>query len=162
MAAYRPGGLEDASDPHAPGAPAIYLYRQVDRKDSGRANTEYNYVRIKILTEAGRENANVEIPYLSDRTHISNVRARTVHADGSVVNFDGKVYDKMVEKTKGTKIKANYHSKTVAEGNILRYTRTFEIRELSVPVNKIEDLKKFYRTIASDERCTAVLRPAVH
>lgn len=56
----------------------------------------------------------------------------------------------------------SYHSKTVAEGNILRYTRTFEIKELSVPVNKVEDLKKFYRTIANDERCTAVLKPAEH
>lgn len=93
------------SEPKAPGAPAIYLYRQVDRKDLGRANTEYNYVRIKILTEEGRENANISIPYLSNTTGISNIRARTIHADGSIVNFDGKVFDKMVEKTKGIRIK---------------------------------------------------------
>jgi len=50
------------SEPLAPGAPAIYLYRQVDRNDSGRAASEYNYVRIKILTEEGRNNANVRFP----------------------------------------------------------------------------------------------------
>ena len=56
----------------------------------------------------------------------------------------------------------NYHSKTEAQGNILRYTRTLEIKELSVPVDKAEDLKRFYRIIASDERNTVVLKPATH
>jgi hypothetical protein len=47
-------------------------------------------------------------------------------------------------------------------GNVLRYTRTFEVKETSVPVSKVEDLKKLYRIIASDERNTAVLKPAMH
>jgi hypothetical protein len=34
------------------------------------------------------------------------------------------------------------------------------VKELSVPVSKSEELKKFYRIIASDERSTAVLKPA--
>jgi len=55
---------------------------------------------------------------------------------------------------------ASYHSKAEVSGNTLRYTRTFEVKELSVPVNKIDDLKKLYRIIASDERNTAVLKPA--
>ena len=48
----------------------------------------------------------------------------------------------------------------LTRGNTIRYTRTFEIKELSVPVSKADDLKKFYRIIASDERSTAVLKPA--
>lgn len=55
---------------------------------------------------------------------------------------------------------ASYHSKTEAAGNKLRYTRTFEIKELSVPIEKMEDLRKFYRVIAGDERNTAVLKPS--
>ncbi|MGB8324866.1 MAG: hypothetical protein WCE52_18050 [Candidatus Acidiferrum sp.] len=51
-----PAELKMTSEPKAPGAPAIYLYRQVDRKDAGHGNhTELNYVRIKILTEEGRK-----------------------------------------------------------------------------------------------------------
>jgi hypothetical protein len=57
---------------------------------------------------------------------------------------------------------ASYHSKTEVNGNTLKYTRTFEVKELSVPVGKVEDLKKLYRIIAGDERNTAVLKPAVH
>ena len=55
---------------------------------------------------------------------------------------------------------AAYHSKSEVSGNVIRYTRAFEVKELSVPVSKTEDLKKFYRIIAGDERNTAVLKPA--
>jgi hypothetical protein len=51
-----------------------------------------------------------------------------------------------------------YHSKTEASGQMLHYTRSVEIKELSVPVNQMDDLKKFYRMIASDERNTAILK----
>jgi Domain of Unknown Function with PDB structure (DUF3857)/Transglutaminase-like superfamily len=57
---------------------------------------------------------------------------------------------------------ASYHSKTEVNGNTLKYTRTFEVKELSVPLSKVEDLKKLYRIIASDEWNTAVLKPAAH
>jgi hypothetical protein len=57
---------------------------------------------------------------------------------------------------------ASYHSKTELQGNVLRYKRTYEIKELSVPTSKLDDLKKFYRIIATDERNTAVLKPASH
>jgi hypothetical protein len=54
---------------------------------------------------------------------------------------------------------ASYHSKSEMDGNVLRYTRTFEIKEVSVPVEKLDDLKKLYRVIAGDERNIAMLKP---
>lgn len=125
-----PDELKMTSEPKAPGAPAIYLYRQVDRKDTARISTEYNYVRLKILTEEGRDSANVMIPYISDHLTISNIRARTVHSDGTVVNFDGKVYDKMVEKTKGIKIKAKvFTAPDVQVGSIVEYHFNYDFEE---------------------------------
>ncbi len=56
----------------------------------------------------------------------------------------------------------SYHSKVESQGGMIRYTRTFEIRELSVPTDKTDDLKRFYRIIANDERSTAVLKPSGH
>jgi len=53
---------------------------------------------------------------------------------------------------------ASYHSKTEAKGDTLRYTRTFEVKEVTVPVAKVDDLKKLYRIIAGDERNTAVIK----
>jgi hypothetical protein len=56
---------------------------------------------------------------------------------------------------------ASYHSKAEVSGNVLSYARTFEVKEPSVPMAKMEDLKKLYRIIANDERNTAVLKPTV-
>jgi len=52
-----------------------------------------------------------------------------------------------------------YHSKSEAVGHKLRYTRTFEIRDLSVPVDEAARLKELYRIIYQDERAQAVLEP---
>jgi hypothetical protein len=57
---------------------------------------------------------------------------------------------------------ASYQSKTEMVGHVLCYTRTFEIRQLSIPVNKVDELKKFYRIITNDERNAAVLKPVPH
>jgi hypothetical protein len=53
---------------------------------------------------------------------------------------------------------ASYHAKTEVNGNLIHYSRTLEVKELSVPVAHADDLKKFYRIIASDERNTVVLK----
>lgn len=53
---------------------------------------------------------------------------------------------------------ASYHSKTQLVGRSLHYTRVLEIKELSVPVSKADNLKQFYRIIAGDERRVAVLK----
>ena len=55
---------------------------------------------------------------------------------------------------------ASYHSKTEVKGNLIHYSRTFEVKELSVPVARADELKKFYRIIAGDERNTVVLKTA--
>ena len=53
---------------------------------------------------------------------------------------------------------ANYHSKTELSGNILRYVRTFEVKDVSVPASKAAELKKLYRIVAADERNTVILK----
>jgi predicted transglutaminase-like cysteine proteinase len=53
-----------------------------------------------------------------------------------------------------------YSSSTTFAGNVLRYTRTLEVRELSVPVAKAQSLKDFYRAIENDERNSALLKKA--
>jgi hypothetical protein len=125
-----PEELKMTSMPEAPGAPAVYLFRQVDRKDLGRANTEYNYARIKILTEEGRNYANVEIPYRRGTTAISNIRARTIRPDGTIASFDGKVYDKTISKTRGL----SYLAKTftlpdVQVGSIVEYHFNYDMQD---------------------------------
>jgi hypothetical protein len=51
-----------------------------------------------------------------------------------------------------------YRSSTTFAGNVLRYTRTLEVNELSVPVSKAQSLQAFFRAIEADERNSAVLK----
>ncbi len=53
---------------------------------------------------------------------------------------------------------AAYHSKTEEAGRVLRYTRTFEVRDVTVPVESTDKLRQLYRIIAGDERAMAVLK----
>ena len=94
------------SEPKAPGAPAIILFREVDRDDSELSAHEDEYVRIKILTEEGRKYADVEIPYWKGQLKITKFHARTIKLDGSILNFDGKPFDKTIVKARGVKILA--------------------------------------------------------
>jgi len=55
---------------------------------------------------------------------------------------------------------ASYHSKTELVGRTLRYTRTYQIDEPSVPVEKAQELRALYRIILADERNEAVLKRA--
>ena len=118
------------SEPLAPGAPAIILYRQVDRDDNGLTSHEDNYVRIKILTEAGRNHASVEIPFVKGWYDISRVRARTIEPDGTIAEFDGKVFEESVAKSRGLKVLVKtFTLPDVRVGGILEYFYTFDYRE---------------------------------
>ena len=115
-----PAELKMTSEPKAPGAPAIFLYRQVDRDDQNYRETQY--ARIKILTEEGRKNADVEIPFIKGSEQVNNIRARTIRPGGSVVNFDGKVYEKTIVKARGVKYLAKtFTLPDVQVGSIIEY-----------------------------------------
>jgi hypothetical protein len=118
------------SEPLAPGAPAIILYRQVDRDDNARTSHEDNYYRIKILQEEGRKYANVEIPFFKRESDVVGIHARTIKPDGTVVTFDGKVFEKWIARARGQKylVKA-FTLPDVEVGGIIEYIYTFDLRE---------------------------------
>ncbi|MDP9338757.1 MAG: DUF3857 and transglutaminase domain-containing protein [Acidobacteriota bacterium] len=123
-----PEELKMTSVPEAPGVPAVYLYRQVDRDDT--TNHETNYLRIKILTEEGRKYANIEIPYQKENANVSNVKARTIRPDGTIANYQGKPVEKMIVKAKGVKILAKVLVlPDVQVGSIIEYRFTAQFRE---------------------------------
>jgi hypothetical protein len=129
-----PEDLKMTGEPLAPGAPAVILYRQVDRDDNGRTSHEDDFIRIKILTEEGRKYADVEIPYVRGGYDVGRVRARTIRPDGSVAEFDGKVFEKTVMKAHGG---PRYAAKAftlpdVQAGSIIEYSYTYDFKEYSL------------------------------
>ena len=103
----------------------------------------------------------------SDILEKKEPRKYPVEFDGPTKNVDsyeiklpeGYTVDELPPPVDADYSFASYHSKTEAKGNVLIYTRTMEIKELSVPVDKLDQLKSFYRAIVGDERNTAVLKP---
>jgi hypothetical protein len=53
---------------------------------------------------------------------------------------------------------AEYRSEVEIEGNLLRYKREYVIKQVHVPVERLGELKDFYRRVAADERGQAVLK----
>ncbi len=55
---------------------------------------------------------------------------------------------------------ASYHAKTVVEGGSIHYRRSYEVKQVSVPVDQADKVKTFYQIVAGDERNMVVLKPA--
>ena len=125
-----PEELKMTSEPLAPGAPAIILYRQVDRDDNGRGTVhEDNYQRIKVLTDEGRKYANIEIPFVKGVDEVVHIRARTIKPDGSVVDFDDKVFEKSIAKARGLRFLAKtFTLPAVDVGCVIEYSYTLDLQ----------------------------------
>src|SRR5687767_7070024 len=79
------------------------------RIDDDTVSTSSEYFRIKILTDEGKKHAEVELPYVPGYplySKITDVQARTIRPDGTVVPFDGKIYDKVLFKARRAAVRA--------------------------------------------------------
>lgn len=90
--------LQMTADPQAPGAAAVYLYRE--EQDLVPRNTIIYYDRIKVLTEKGKELATVSLPYVRGEGKIEKIQGRTIHADGTVIPLTATPSDLMDIKSK--------------------------------------------------------------
>jgi transglutaminase-like putative cysteine protease len=115
--------LQMTADPKAPGAPAVYLYRE-EVTDNG-SHFLSGYARIKILTDLGKEWATVEVPYTPGFTAQPIITGRTIHADGTVIPLAGKPEDLLVFKKVGSHVNASvFNLPSVEVGSILEYKWT--------------------------------------
>lgn len=109
--------------PGNPGAPAVLLYRENYSDDVD--SFDRHYFRIKILTDEGRKYGDVEILYWKALFKVEDIQARTIRPDGTVVPFNGKVFDKVLIKHKGLKIQAKTFTLPEVEvGSIIEYRYT--------------------------------------
>jgi len=107
-------------NPASPGAHAMILYRSSDM-DSKESSVR-EYVRVKIFTQEGANEADVELPFNKQLTNILDIRGRTIHPDGSIVNFEGKPFEKTIVKASGVKYLAKtFTLPDVHPGSIIEY-----------------------------------------
>src|ERR1039458_6908241 len=75
--------LKMTADPKAPGAAAVYLYRE--EKTDDHLHYHSYYERIKVLTEKGKELATIHIPYEHGQFKVADIKGRTINADGTII-----------------------------------------------------------------------------
>jgi transglutaminase-like putative cysteine protease len=139
--------LKMTSDPKAPGADAVYLYRDETDEDNQQHFREI-YVRMKVLTEKGKELATVHFFYepkripneiradqsddgevdasgwnsLKGHVEVAAISGRTIHVDGTIVPLTTTPEELMVAKDGGRELKTTTFSLPAVEvGSILEY-----------------------------------------
>jgi hypothetical protein len=72
----------------------------------------------------------------------------------------GYVVDELPEPVQVDCAYGSYKSEIKVADNTLHYQRTYEIKDVIVPTEKLDEVRNFFKQIAADERSTAVLRRA--
>src|SRR5580692_3845889 len=119
-----PEELSMTSQKEVPGAPAVYLFREETTDD--HLHMYSIYTRLKVLTERGKEYSNVELHFAHSSDGggytVDDIQGRTIHPDGTIIPFAGKPYEKLVEKTQGSKTTAKVFTlPNVEVGSIIEY-----------------------------------------
>ena len=140
------------------GASAVRLYYAQYINDNTASC--FFYHRIKILNEkalaGGNSYADVEIPILTLGDFVEDIRdlkARTIKPDGSIVEFNGKVFEKVVFKGRGVKFSAKaFTMPDVSVGSIIEYKyRTVlnipVLLDLKIPVRDAWDIQSELFTV---------------
>jgi hypothetical protein len=136
--------LKMTADPKAPGADAVYLYREETQDDNIGFRSVYE--RIKVLTEKGKELATVRVAYqqhfsYGDRTgdrdaenranyvdrmsghmEVAAISGRTIHSDGTVIPLTTTAADLTDVKQGANQINTStFNLPSVEVGSILEY-----------------------------------------
>jgi hypothetical protein len=138
-----PEELSMTTDAKAPGADAVYLYNEeiVDNESSFHSY----YVRIKVLTEKGKELATVKIPYLPGEFKVQDIKGRTIHADGAIVALDTKPTDLMAFKSGKAQVNEMVFTLPAVEvGSILEYKLTVRYQDSLVIEPRWEVQKRYF------------------
>jgi hypothetical protein len=119
--------LKMTAQPEVPGAPAVYLFKEEITDD--KLHMWSKYVRLKVLTDRGKEQANVELQQYSSSEGggytVSDIAGRTIHPDGTIIPFTGKPYEKLLEKGQGYKAMSRVFTLPDVEvGSIVEYRYT--------------------------------------
>jgi transglutaminase-like putative cysteine protease len=136
-----PDELKMTSDPKAPGADAVYLDLREEADDN--LGYESHYVRIKVLTEKGKEMATINLSYAkgihtngelgSESYKITDIKGRTIHPDGTVIPLDVKPEDLLAAQTGTLKLDRKVFTlPSVEVGSVLEYMWTLRYPPNSV------------------------------
>lgn len=72
----------------------------------------------------------------------------------------GYVVDELPKPVQAQCDYASYKTSVQVDGDVLHYTRSYEVKDVYVPADKLSEVRSFFQKVADDERSSAVLRRA--
>ncbi len=119
-----PEELKMTSIAEAPDARAVVLLRDELTEDDNHMWS--TYMRVKVLTEAGKDMGDVRIVFNKRNDGmgytVDQIAGRTIEPDGTIVPFTGKPYEKVLDQGNGYKRAVKVFSMPqVQVGSILEY-----------------------------------------
>ena len=149
--------------PGNPGAAAIQLYYSQDIDDNEEDNeAEYIYSRIKILNEKGNKYADVKI-VVPTGFHLLELKARTIHPDGKVIEYIGQPFDNIIARGKGFRwIRKSFTLPKVTPGSIIEYKYKLDYPPNEIPHHEwkiqhdLYTLKEYFRIRAYTGRIKGI------
>lgn len=112
--------LQMTDDPKSAGTAAVYL--NVVEETNDPLHYHSFYARVKVLQEKGKELATITIPYERGNVKVTDIKGRTIHADGTVIPMTVKPEDLLSSKEGGNQFgRMVFTLPAVDVGSILEY-----------------------------------------
>ncbi len=145
--------LQMTSDPKAPGAPAVFLYREEKTDNAGHYVS--SYARIKVLSDRGKEWATVEVPYDPQMASPPVIEGRTIHSDGTVIPLAGKAADLLTIRSYKDHLKAAMFTlPSVEAGSILEYRWTVPVTKGTLSFTVSDSATPLYSSLMAKQTPT--------
>jgi hypothetical protein len=103
--------------------------------------------------------AKADFEIRSDRAYPFELDSTSLQTDSFDITLPaGYVVDEAPEPVETRNEFLHYSSDSQVEGSVLHYKRQYEIDRVSVPVDHLAEVERFYHNVAADERATVVLK----
>jgi len=111
--------------PQQPGAAAVLLVRE-ELMDYEKGATKV-FRRLKVLTPAGLDRSNIEIPFLVGREKVTGIQARVVYPKGDEREFTGQILEKTAMRYRKLRVAVKtFALPDVEVGSIIDYRYSIE------------------------------------
>lgn len=136
---------------------ALILNYKFEAADYAKTAGELLLVRPRVLGDKAS-------PIAEDKKRKYAVTNATTSLQSDAIDIKlpaGYTVDELPPPTNVSAGFAEYKSSYETKDNVLYYRRMYTVKDLLVPVDKLPELRTFMRSVAADERNTAVLKKAL-
>jgi tellurite resistance-related uncharacterized protein len=102
-----------------------------------------------------------DVPYLAEKNRTIPIEIghpARLHDAFDITLPDGYSVDETPDPVSVDMDFASYHSSVTAKGNVIHYEREYVVRQLEIPANKVDDLRRLQSAIVFDEKGAVVLK----